>query len=66
MFCGRTGELDTDVLGGLELPGHAGHDIHGIGTADTDGAEAQPTAVGRVRVRADDETAGEGCQVPQG
>ena len=52
-------ELDTNDLGGLELPGKVGHDIDGISTTDTDGSHTETTTVGGVGVSADQETAGE-------
>ena len=54
------GELHTNDLGGLELPGEVGHDVDGIGTTDTDGAHTETTSVGGVRVGTDEETTGEG------
>ena len=43
----------------LELPGHAGHDVHGVGAAHANGAHAQAAGVGGVRVGADHHAAGE-------
>lgn len=37
---GRTRELDTDDLGGLELPWDASHDIDGVRATNTDGGHA--------------------------
>lgn len=54
-----TGELDTDDLGGLKLPGEVGHDIDGIGTTDTNGGHTETGSVGSVGVSADEETTGE-------
>lgn len=54
-----TGELDTNDLGGLELPGEVGHDIDGIGTTDTNGGHTETGGVGGVGVSADEETTGE-------
>lgn len=52
-------ELDTDDLGGLQLPGEVGHDIDSVSTADTDGGHTETTTVGGVRVSADEKTTGE-------
>lgn len=54
-----TCELDTNDLGGLELPGEVGHDIDGIGTTDTNGGHTETGGVGGVGVSADEETTGE-------
>ena len=50
------GELDTNVLRGLKLPREVGHDIDSVGTTDTDGAHAETTSVGSVRISADQKT----------
>ena len=55
-----TGQLDADQLGELELPRHAGHDVHGVGTTHTDGDHAEATRIHGVAVRADHHAAGEG------
>lgn len=47
-------------LGGLQLPGQAGHDVHRISAAHADGAHAQSAGVHRVRVCADHHAAREG------
>lgn len=52
-------QLNTNDLGGLQLPGQASHDVNGIGTTDTDGAHAETTGVGGVRVGTDKQTTGE-------
>jgi len=49
----RAGELDTDDLGALELPGNAGHDINGVSTSDTNGNHAEAAGVRGVGVGAD-------------
>lgn len=55
----RTSELNTNELGGLQLPGEVGHDIDGISTSDTNSGHTETTAVGGVRVGTDEETTGE-------
>jgi len=54
------GELDTNVLRGLKLPRKVGHDIDSVGTTNTDGAHAETTSVGSVRISADQKTTREG------
>jgi hypothetical protein len=49
-------KLDTDDLGGLQLPGETSHDIDGIGTTDTDSSHTETTSVGSVRVGTDEES----------
>ena len=53
------GELHTNDVGGLQLPGKIGHDIDSIGTTDTNGAHAKASAVRGMRVRADEKSTGE-------
>jgi len=55
-----SGQLDTDDLGALELPGNISHDIDGISSTDTDGDHTETTGVGGVRVSSDHQTSGEG------
>lgn len=52
-------EVDLDDLGALQFPRNIGHDVHGIGTADTAGNHAETASVGGMRVRADHKTTGE-------
>jgi len=52
-------ELDTNDLGGLQLPGETGHDVDGISTTDTNSSHTETTSVGGVGVSADEETTGE-------
>lgn len=59
------GQLDTDDLGGLELPGQVGHNIDGVGTTNANSAHAETTSVGGVRISADEETTGEGVVLEQ-
>ena len=54
------GQLDTDQLGELELPWHAGHDVHGVGSAHTNGDHAEAARIHGVAVRSDHHAAGEG------
>lgn len=54
-----TSELDTDNLGGLELPGEVSHDIDGISTTDTNGELTKTTSVGGVGVGTNQESTGE-------
>ena len=46
-------------LGALQLPGDIGHHVDGIGAAHADAQAAQTSSVGRVRVGADHQKAGE-------
>ena len=46
-------------FGPAKLHGQAGHHLDRVGAADADGAGAEPAGVGRVRVGADDQPAGE-------
>ena len=46
-------------LGTLELPGDVGHDVDGVGAADSDAESAESAAVRRVRVGADHQQARE-------
>mmetsp|Transcript_36260 Transcript_36260/g.102163 ORF Transcript_36260/g.102163 Transcript_36260/m.102163 type:complete len:601 (-) Transcript_36260:497-2299(-) len=52
------GEPHADDLRVLQLPGHAGHHIDGVGAAHADGAGAQAAGVDGVGVRADHHHAG--------
>ena len=54
------GQLDANQLGELQLPRHTGHDVHGVGTAHTDGDHAEATRVHGVAVRPDHHAAREG------
>ena len=54
-----TSKLNTNDLGGLQLPRKVGHDINGVSTADTDGTHTQTTSIGCVGVGTDKETTGE-------
>mmetsp|Transcript_8070 Transcript_8070/g.13163 ORF Transcript_8070/g.13163 Transcript_8070/m.13163 type:complete len:599 (+) Transcript_8070:685-2481(+) len=45
-------QVHANHLGALELPGHAGHHVHGVGAAHAHRAHAQAARVRRVRVRA--------------
>lgn len=54
-----TSQLNTDDLGGLQLPGKVGHDIDSISTTDTDTSHTKTTTVGSVGVSSDEETTGE-------
>lgn len=49
-------KLDADNIGSLEFPREVGHDVDGIGTADTNSSHAETTAVGGVGVSADEKT----------
>ena len=51
------GQLDADHLGALELPRQASHHVHGVRAAHADAQAAETAAVGRVRVRADEQHA---------
>ena len=53
-------ELDTDDLGGLDLPGQASHHIHSICSTHTHCAHAQAASIGCVRVCADHHASWEG------
>ena len=48
-----TGQLDTNHLGALELPGDVRHHVHGVSAANTDTETAEASAIGGVRVCAD-------------
>lgn len=50
------GEVDTDPLRALELPGDVGHNVDGVGTTDTDSNHTETTSVRGVRVGTDHET----------
>ena len=52
-------KLDTNDLGGLELPGETSHDIDGVSSTDTNGGHTETTGVGSVRVGTDHKTTGE-------
>ncbi|KAI6748464.1 hypothetical protein HG530_015500 [Fusarium avenaceum] len=54
------GQLDTNDIGGLELPVKVGHNINSIGTTDTNGSHTETTTVDSVGVSADEKTTGEG------
>ena len=54
-----SGEFDTEHLWAFQLPWEIGHDVDGIGTADTNAQTAESATVRRVTVRADQEEAGE-------
>jgi len=58
-FPSRTSENERLHLGTLELPRDVGHDVDGVGAADADAEAAEAAAVGRVRVGADHQQAGE-------
>lgn len=47
-------------LGGLQLPGQAGHDVHCIGAAHADSAHTETASIHRVRVCADHHASWEG------
>jgi hypothetical protein len=51
-----TGQLNTNNLGGLQLPGKTSHDVNGVGTANTDGGHAESSSVGSVRVGTDEQS----------
>ena len=53
-------QLDADHARRLELPREIGHHVDRVGAADADRARAEAAAVGRVRVGADHQEAGEG------
>lgn len=44
------GEVHTDDLRRLQLPGRAGHSVNSIGAANTDSEETETTGVWSVRV----------------
>jgi hypothetical protein len=52
-------ELDTNDVGGLELPGEISHDIDSIGTTDTNGSHTETTTIDSVRISTDKKTTGE-------
>ena len=54
------GEVHADQLGIEHLPGEPGHRLAAVGAAHADGDHAEAARVGRVRVGADHEAAGEG------
>ena len=54
------GQLDADQFGEFQLPGHAGHDVHGVGTAHTDGDHSQTTRIHGMAIRSDHHAAWEG------
>jgi hypothetical protein len=51
-----SGQLDTNNLGCLQLPGKTSHDIDGISTTDTDSSHTKTTSVGSVRVGTDEKS----------
>ena len=53
-------KMDADEFGKFEFPGHAGHDIDGVGAADADRDHTEAAGVGGVGVGADHHAAGEG------
>lgn len=55
-----TGQLDTDNLGGLELPGETGHDVDNVGSSDTNGKHTETTGVGGMGVGTNEKSTGEG------
>lgn len=42
------GQVDSDDLWCLELPGQASHDIHSIGTTNSNSAGSEATGIGGV------------------
>jgi hypothetical protein len=52
----RSSKLDTDDLGGLQLPGEVGHDIDSVGTTDTNSGHTETTGVGSVGVGTNEKT----------
>lgn len=55
-----TSQLDTNDLGGLQLPGETSHDIDSVSTTDTNGRHTKTTSVRSVGVGSDHQTTGEG------
>ena len=53
-------QFDADELREFQLPRHAGHHVHGVGTAHTHGHHAQSTGIHRVRIRTDHHATREG------
>ena len=56
----RAGQLHADDLRPPHVEREAGHHVHRVGTADTDGHHAESAGVGGVAVGADHHPAGEG------
>ena len=54
------GQLDADGLGPADVPGEAGHDVDGVGTANADRDHAEPAGVRGVAVGAEHHAAREG------
>lgn len=54
-----TSELDTEDLGGLQLPRQVGHDVDSVSTTNTNSGHTKTTTVGGVRVSTNEETTGE-------
>ena len=52
------GQLDSEHLGGLELPGETSHHIDGISTSNTNAEASETATVGRVRVGSNGEETG--------
>src|SRR5215831_4971722 len=52
--------MDADTLWIEELPGQGGEHFHGLSSAHADGARTQPTRVGCVRIRANEQGARDG------
>ena len=48
-------QLNTNDLGGLELPRKTGHDVDSVGTTNTNGGHTQTAGVGSVRVGTNEE-----------
>ena len=53
-------EVDTNDLGGLELPRDVGHDIDSVGSSNTTGDHTETSGVGGVRVGSDHHETWEG------
>jgi hypothetical protein len=54
-----TSQLNTNDVGGLELPVKVGHDIDSISTTNTNGGHTETTTVDSVRVSTNKKTTGE-------
>ena len=57
------GQVHSDMGGVEHFPRQPGHDVYSVSPADADSARPKAAGIGRVRVRADDQLAGEGVML---